>query len=123
MYVFLAYVLIFMTTWHKVAESPDELIISANGIAVVEIGDKKICLSFYNGQWYGFAYKCPHASGIMANGYIDALGHVTCPLHRYRFDIKNGRNTSGEGYYLKTYPTELRVDGLYVGVKLGLFGW
>jgi len=51
---------------------------------------------------------------VMADGFIDATGQVVCPLHRYRFNIKNGRNTSGEGYYLKTYPLERREDGLYV---------
>jgi len=112
-----------MTSWHKVAESPGELVKGSNGIAVADIGDKKICLALINDQWYGFAYKCPHASGLLANGFVDALGNITCPLHRYRFDIKNGRNTSGEGYYLKTYPVELRADGLYVQVKTGLFGW
>ena len=54
------------------------------------------------------------ASGIMADGFIDAAGMVVCPLHRYRFSLQNGRNTSGEGYYLKTYPTQMKEDGLYV---------
>ncbi|RYY25182.1 MAG: (2Fe-2S)-binding protein [Chitinophagaceae bacterium] len=110
--------------WHKIAESPVELILADNNIAVIEVAGKKICLAALDGQWYGFAYKCPHASGIMANGYINAVGDVVCPLHRYRFSIRNGRNTSGEGYYLKTYPVELRPDGLYVGMAApGLFGF
>jgi nitrite reductase/ring-hydroxylating ferredoxin subunit len=112
-----------MLTWHKVAETSGELQPGPTGIAVVEICDKKICIAEYQGQWHGFAYKCPHASGIMANGQLDAMGNIICPLHRYRFSIKNGRNTSGEGYYLKTYPVELRADGIYVGLSAGIFGW
>jgi len=50
----------------------------------------------------------------MADGFVDGMGQVVCPLHRYRFNIKNGRNTSGEGYYLKTYPLEQRADGIYI---------
>jgi len=42
---------------------------------------------------------------------------VVCPLHRYCFDMKNGRNTSGEGYFLKTYPIELRAEGLFIGFQ------
>lgn len=106
----------------KVAESPDDLITGPNNISVVEIRDRKICLAFHAGQWHGFAYKCPHASGIMANGNIDAMGNIVCPLHRYRFSLKNGRNTSGEGYYLKTYPVEQRPDGIYIGLTTGIFG-
>ena len=110
--------------WHKIADSPGELILGPNNIAVIEVRDKKICLANHDNQWHGFAYKCPHASGILANGNIDAMGNIVCPLHRYRFNIKNGRNTSGEGYYLKTYPIEQREDGLYIGLKsAGFFGW
>jgi 3-phenylpropionate/trans-cinnamate dioxygenase ferredoxin subunit len=31
--------------------------------------------------------------------------------------MKNGRNTSGEGYFLKTYPIELREEGLFIGFQ------
>lgn len=111
-------------TWHKIAESPAEFQTADNQVAVIEVQDKKICLAEYQGQWHGFAYKCPHASGIMANGYLDAMGNIVCPLHRYRFSLKNGRNTSGEGYYLKTYPVETRADGIYIGLaSTGFFGW
>lgn len=108
--------------WHKVAESVDELSFGSNKIATVEAGGKTICIASFDDGWYGFAYKCPHASGIMANGNIDAAGNVVCPLHRYKFSIKNGRNTSGEGYFLKTYPVELREDGIFVGLAAGIFG-
>ncbi|MDF2186819.1 Rieske 2Fe-2S domain-containing protein [Paraflavitalea sp. CAU 1676] len=109
--------------WHKVAEGEAELILSETKIAVVEVKGKKICLGKYQEEWFGFAYKCPHASGIMQDGYIDALGNIVCPLHRYKFSVKNGRNTSGEGYFLKTYPVQLREDGMFVGLPdAGLFG-
>lgn len=103
-------------TWYKIAESETEIQWQNNGMCVMEVGGKKISLGRYNESIYAFAYKCPHASGIMADGFIDAAGQVVCPLHRYRFNIKNGRNTSGEGYYLKTYPLEKREDGLYLAL-------
>ena len=102
-------------TWYKVGEHKDTIAWQENNMCIVEAGNKKITLAQLSGQLFAFAHKCPHASGIMADGYINAAGQVTCPLHRYRFDIKNGRNTSGEGYYLKTYRVETREDGIYVG--------
>jgi len=37
--------------------------------------------------------------------------------------MKNGRNVSGEGYYLKHWPVEVREDGIYVGLEANkLFG-
>lgn len=110
--------------WHKVAASEAELLMGGNHIAVVEVSGKKLCIGKHQQEWFGFAYKCPHASGIMADGYIDAIGNVVCPLHRYKFSIKNGRNTSGEGYYLKTYPVEQRADGFFVGLpNNGIFNF
>lgn len=111
-------------SWHKIAESINELTASGMRISVIDINGKKLCVAEYDHQWYGFAYKCPHASGIMAEGYIDPVGNIVCPVHRYKFSLKNGRNTSGEGFYLKTYPVEVREDGIYVGLESsGLFNW
>lgn len=109
--------------WHKIAESANELQWQENNMCLVNAGGKTITLALHQQQLFAFAHKCPHASGIMADGYINALGQVSCPLHRYRFDIKNGRNTSGEGYYLKTYPVETRDDGVYIGWEIkGFWG-
>ena len=39
--------------------------------------------------------------------------------------MANGRNVSGEGYYLINWPVEIKEDGIFVGVEEtgGLFGW
>ena len=100
-------------SWHRLAESPEALHWQDNGIAVAEVNGKKICIARYRDQYHGFAYTCPHASGVMAAGWIDPLGNVVCPLHRYKFNIINGRNTSGEGYYLKTYLLRIDENGIY----------
>lgn len=109
------------TTWHKIAEHIQELDFAENGIAVADLAGRQICIARYNEEYFAFAYKCPHASGILADGYLDALGNVVCPVHRYKYSIKNGRNVSGEGYYLKHWPVELRVDGVYVGMEESSF--
>jgi nitrite reductase/ring-hydroxylating ferredoxin subunit len=100
--------------WHLLTTAPESLGWQTNQMCLVEVAGKKITVARFEDQYFAFAHKCPHASGVMADGFIDATGQVVCPLHRYRFNIKNGRNTSGEGYYLKTYPLEQREDGLYV---------
>ena len=108
-------------SFHKLADHPNELSWAENGIAVAELKGKKICLGRFKDEIFAFAYKCPHAGGIMADGYIDALGNVVCPLHRYKFSIQNGRNVSGEGYYLKHWPVEIREEGVFVGMEEGGF--
>jgi 3-phenylpropionate/trans-cinnamate dioxygenase ferredoxin subunit len=109
--------------WHKFADNENDLEISGNGIAVIEIKNKKICITKFQDQWFGFTYKCPHAGGMLANGYIDLVGNIVCPVHRYKFSLKNGRNSSGEGFYMKIFPIEKRPDGFFVGIEpAGLFG-
>jgi nitrite reductase/ring-hydroxylating ferredoxin subunit len=112
-------------TWYKIADHLNELGFANNNIAVTELRGKKICVGKFKETVFAFAYKCPHAGGIMADGHIDALGNVVCPLHRYKFNITNGRNTSGEGYFLKHWPIEIREEGVYLAMeeKGGLFGW
>jgi 3-phenylpropionate/trans-cinnamate dioxygenase ferredoxin subunit len=110
--------------WYKIAGHINELEFSDNNIAIAEVNGKKICIGKFQERVFAFTYKCPHAGGILADGYIDALGNVVCPLHRYKYDMKNGRNTSGEGYYLKNWPVEIRGDEVFVGMEEsgGLFG-
>ena len=103
--------------WHKVADSIEAIDWNENNLSVAEVGGKKLTLARNGNQVFACAYKCPHASGTLAEGFIDAAGNIVCPLHRYKFSLVNGRNTSGEGYYLKTYGVEEREAGIFVGFE------
>jgi len=104
-------------TWHKVAESVESIPVSAAGLAQLTVAGKSVCVSVKAATVLICAAKCPHAGGVLANGYTDALGNIVCPLHRYKFSLATGRNTSGEGYFLKTFPVEIRPDGVFAGFE------
>jgi 3-phenylpropionate/trans-cinnamate dioxygenase ferredoxin subunit len=109
--------------WIKVAESEGEIDFGLNNIAEVMAGERRICIGKFQENLFAFSNKCPHASGLFINGYIDALGNVVCPIHRYKFCMRNGRNITGEGYFLKYWQLQIRDDGIYVGLeKNKLFG-
>jgi nitrite reductase/ring-hydroxylating ferredoxin subunit len=80
-------------------------------------GDRRIGLLKKGGNIHAFSATCPHAGANLCNGWLDPLGRIVCPEHKYRFDPANGRNTSGEGYKLVIYPVELRGDEIFVGLK------
>jgi 3-phenylpropionate/trans-cinnamate dioxygenase ferredoxin subunit len=107
--------------WVLITDAPASLDWPDNYLLDLEVDGKKITLAKFKDGYFAFAQKCPHASGRMAQGYINPLGQVVCPLHRYAFDMKNGRNTTGEGYFLKTYPVELRPEGIFIGFKPNSF--
>ncbi|UAY52028.1 Rieske (2Fe-2S) protein [Ferruginibacter albus] len=110
--------------WHKIADSVEELPFNENNLLEVEVAGKIVCMAKHNDVLHACSQKCPHAGAYMEEGYIDALGNIVCPIHRYKFSLQNGRNTSGEGYFLKTFPIETRADGIYIGLEQeGLFSW
>lgn len=111
-------------TWYKIAESVNELHFSSNNLLVTTVNQKKITIAKGKEKLFACAYACPHAGGILADGHLDAIDNVVCPLHHYRFNMNNGRNTSGEGYFLKTYEVTVRDDGVYVKMEeRKLFGF
>jgi 3-phenylpropionate/trans-cinnamate dioxygenase ferredoxin subunit len=97
----------------KIFESIKEIHWQSNNMTVVEADGKKITIAIFKEQLYAFAYKCPHAGGVMAEGFVDSLGNAVCPLHRYKFSLKTGRNSTGEDY-LKTYQTEINENGVFI---------
>jgi len=102
-------------TWHKIAEHINELSFGENFIAVTHFNGRKICVAKQGEEAFAFSFTCPHAGGIMAYGQINQEGQVVCPLHRYRFDMRTGRNVSGEGYYLMHWPLRITEEGVYLG--------
>ena len=112
-------------TWHKIAESEKELFQNNQSIIEIEVAGKSICIGKHQEQLRACISKCPHAGGNLVEGHIDALGNIVCPLHRYKFSLENGRNISGEGYFLKTFPIESRNNGVFIALeeKKGLFGY
>jgi nitrite reductase/ring-hydroxylating ferredoxin subunit len=110
--------------WIKIADNSQELGLNAEGLMEWEVNGKTLCIARHSDRLLACASKCPHAGGHLSEGYVDALGNIVCPLHRYKFNMETGRNVTGEGYYLKTYPVELRPDGVYIGFKeKNWLGW
>ncbi len=106
-----------METWIKIADSVAELSFGDNNLLEMEVDGKKICLGRFGDALKACTAKCPHAGAHMSDGYIDAVGNIVCPLHRYKFNLTTGRNVTGEGYYLKTYQIEERKDGVYINFE------
>lgn len=105
------------TKWIKLGESIADLHVGENGLREFEVGGKKICVAVTESQEVkACAATCPHASAPMAEGWLDAMGHIVCPRHRYRFCLDRGLNVSGEGFHLKRYMVEVREDGVYVNL-------
>ena len=103
--------------WHFVAINEEALGFGKYDIVQAEVADKTFCIARFKEKLYAFQSLCPHAGAKMVMGYIDAQGNAVCPLHRFKFALKNGFNVTGEGYNMRTYPIECREAGIFVGFK------
>jgi 3-phenylpropionate/trans-cinnamate dioxygenase ferredoxin subunit len=107
--------------WFKIGET-DEKLVGEKELRVMTAGPREICITSWEGRIYAFSGKCPHAGGCLGEGYMDGRGNVVCPVHGYRYKVKNGYNSSGEGFYLRTFIVESRQDGIYVGLPESSLG-
>ena len=110
--------------WYKIANTIVELQFGENNIVLVEITGKKICIVKTLKGLAACSAKCPHAGGNMAEAFMNKDGNIVCPVHRYVFNLENGRDVTGEGYFLKIYPVKMNDMGIFLGIEeSGLFGW
>lgn len=101
-------------TWHKIESITTENL-PENKLTEVVVGEKRVGLLKRNDTIMAFTALCPHASANLCDGWLDAMGRIVCPEHKYRFDPVNGRNTTGEGYKLFTYPIEIKGNEIHIG--------
>lgn len=87
--------------------------IPEGGSKVVDLGDKEIALFKIDGEIYAINNACPHRQGPLGEGELQEKV-VTCPLHRWQFDVTNGRSVFPPGQQVACYNVELRGDKVFV---------
>lgn len=107
--------------WVKIANNANELSAPSGSIFTITIAERTVCIYSEGGKIYAFSSKCPHAGYELSEGSLTKEGIITCALHGYKFCTRTGKNVSGEGYRLFTYPIENRPDGIYIGFRKTLF--
>jgi len=108
-----------MYHWIKVFDS---LIAMENNLPkgkseVFLLKGEKVCLVHGTDGFYAVQDKCPHNGASLSSGFCSEKNEIVCPIHRYKFDLKTGKATSGAGYALNTFPISIKETGIYVGIK------
>ena len=100
------------TVWHKIAEL-DTL---ADGrVTTVTAGRTSLALTHFNGTYGALDNHCPHQGGPLGEGSIEK-SWLRCPWHGYDYDPITGTPPPGFTDAPKSYPVEVRADGVYVGL-------
>ncbi|HLU50077.1 MAG TPA: nitrite reductase small subunit NirD [Planctomycetota bacterium] len=97
--------------WHEVG-TLDEL--EGERRLRVLAGKHDVAIFRWEGEIYAVGNRCPHAGGPLSEGMIVG-GHVVCPLHAWRFNLRTGQCPDIARASIPTYET--RVDGNRVLVR------
>jgi 3-phenylpropionate/trans-cinnamate dioxygenase ferredoxin subunit len=89
-------------------------------IRLVKVDGKKICLIRHEGKLFAIQNRCPHAGGILSNGWCKN-GNIVCPIHRYEYSLATGKGAPGQGDYVNVYTIEQRNDGVYIAVRVSFW--
>ncbi len=105
-----------LETWIKIAENIEQINFK-NNIACVQINEKSICIIKTLNGLKACSSKCPHAGGDLSSGFLDAKENIICPVHNYRFNLSHGRDSNGEGYFLKIFQVKENDEGVWLKVE------
>ena len=81
----------------------------------VEVDGLRIAVFNDGGSFHAVLGRCPHANGPLARGWIED-GEVVCPLHRWRFRLRDGRCTTVRGESIHRFACEVRDGAVWVAV-------
>jgi len=85
--------------------------------------NKRICLVRKGDEFFALNDKCPHQGASLGGGLCVEDSLIECPWHKYRFDLKTGRERTGTGEAVRIYKVVEREDGVYIGFPYLGFSW
>ncbi len=99
--------------WHKALDL-DEL--PEGRVKSVTLDAETVCVTHHEGEYAALSNKCPHQGGPLGEGSIEN-GYLRCPWHGWDFSPLTGKPPGGHDDGVKTYPVEVRADGVYVSIE------
>lgn len=98
-----------MTFAAKLAEVPNfgKKVVTVNGLELVLINIK--------GEIFACENECPHQGSPMQAGIVKD-GHLSCPRHGYRFNLKTGSCLDNPDLTLKLFPAKVEGDDIMVEI-------
>lgn len=84
------------------------------GRKLIKLKNIEIALFNIAGTIYAIKNRCPHRSGPLIRGFVDPTGGVKCPMHGWRFDLRDG--SSERPATATVYPTKIENGRLYLSL-------
>ncbi len=82
--------------------------------ASFEVNGRMVAVFLVNGQYHAIDDQCPHMGASLAGGRLEE-GVVSCPLHAWRFRVKDGtwcddRRVSIDSFEVRVQGDEIQVQ-------------
>lgn len=105
--------------WYRLFEGQAQLdrALGSEARRMLRLGERRICLVKNEGRYHAFDNLCPHNKHSLLEGNINYLDEVVCPLHGYRYSLKDGLECEGRSSSLAVHQVEIRSDGIFLGVN------
>lgn len=97
--------------WHKAVDAGQ---LDDGEVAMCPVGLKTVALTKLDGRYGAIDNRCPHQGGPLGQGTVEN-DKIRCPWHGFDFDPFTGEAAGGPDFNVRTYPVEVREDGVYVG--------
>ena len=82
------------------------------GRKLIKLNGIDIALFNIGGTVFAIENRCPHRSGPLIRGFTDDAGGIKCPMHGWRFDLRNG--SSERPAQATVYPVKIEDNTLYL---------
>ncbi len=79
----------------------------------VEADDRIVAVFNVDGQFYAIDDACPHMGASLAEGHLEGCV-VTCPLHAWRFDIRDGSWCDNPRVKTDSWPISVEGNEVYI---------
>lgn len=80
-----------------------------------DVGAKRIAVFNAGGNFFAIDDMCPHMGASLAAGFLE--NHVvTCALHAWRFDVRDGTWCDNRRVKIDAFPVRIVGDEILVGV-------
>jgi len=80
-----------------------------------ELGDRRIAVFNNGGTFFAIDDTCPHMGASLAEGSLES-NVVTCPLHAWRFDVRDGTWCDNPRVKIDSFPVQISGDEILVGI-------
>jgi NAD(P)H-dependent nitrite reductase small subunit len=93
--------------WVEVGTRSD---LSAEHHLHVQVAGRHLAVFEVGGEVHAIDNLCPHKGGSLAHGRLSG-DVITCPLHRWQFDVRTGVSVDHPGAKVSTYAVKVDEDG------------